>query len=128
MKTIILIILSVLLTNTVRSQEPCMGDDCSIVFEFSCVVDPFNLTDEQIDNADRNTLLQSLVDITTDNGNTITSVEHIPTANKFQVKVSIGNGSFTYSASGNETVLEDIHPQHFREFYKYIVNYILNNF
>ena len=202
MKTIILIILLVVLTNTVRSQEPCMGDDCSIVFEFRCIsergkilealsitnvisvvvtddtsvkidllgspnftiyelpeaedtltslsntewlrfkayvegiiydylnppLDPFNLTDEQIDNADRDTLLQSLVDITIGNGNTITSVEYIPTANKFQVKVSIGNGSFTYSAGGNETVLEDIHPQHFREFYKYIVNYILNNF
>ena len=47
---------------------------------------------------------------------------------KFQIKISIGNGSFTYSAGGNETVLEDIHPQHFRLFYKYIIDYILNNF
>ena len=91
-------------------------------------LDPLNLTDEQIDNADRDTLLQSLVDITTGNSNTITSVEYIPTANKFQVKISIGNSYFTYSAGGSETVLEDIHPQHFRTFYKYIVNYILNNF
>ena len=91
-------------------------------------LDPFNLTDEQIDDADRDTLLQSLVNMTTSNGSTITSVEYIPTANKFQVKISIGNGSFTYSAGGSETVLEDIHPQHFRSFYKYIIDYIETNF
>ena len=91
-------------------------------------LDPFNLTDEQIDDADRDTLLQSLVNMTTNNGSIITLVEYIPTADKFQVRISIGNEFFTYSAGGSETVLEDIHPQHFRLFYKYIIDYILNNF
>ena len=117
-----------MLAGTVRSQE-CYPD-CPEpeVFDFSCSFDPFNLTDEQIDNADRDTLLQSLVDIITANGNTITSVEYVPSTLKFQVKISIGNGSFTYSAGGSETVLEDIHPQHFRSFYKYIIDYIETNF
>ena len=117
-----------MLAGTVKAQECSPNCPEPEVFDFSCSFDPFNLTDDEIDSLDRDTLLQSLVDMTTSNGNTITSVEYIPTINKFQVKISIGNGSFTYSAGGNETVLNNIHPQHFRIFYKYIVNYILNNF
>ena len=100
-----------------------------IIYDYlNPALDPFNLTDEQINDADRDTLLQSLVNMTTNNGSIITSVEYIPTANKFQVKISIGNTHFTYQAGGNETVLDDIHSQHFLPFYKYIIDYIETNF
>ena len=120
----LLIVFTVMLANVAISQD-CITDDCSVVFDFMCAPDPFNLTDEQIRNTeDRDALIQALVGTTAASGAIITKIDYEPTNLKFITRTYKANGNFTTHAGGSITVLDDIHSDHFLSFYRSISQYI----
>ena len=126
MKNLLLIL--VMFISSITFAQECFPE-CPepIVFDFSCDIDPLTLTDEEIETLDRNALLQALVGLISDNGNEITEVIYPPSTTVFIVKVTVGRSSFTVNTSGygKELILNDMDPEHFREFYKYILNYAI---
>ena len=101
-----------------------------VVFDFSCEIDPLTITDAEIEAfADRDALLQALVGLITDKGNEVTKVEYPTSTTVFIVKVTVGNSSVFPNTGGygGELILDEMLPENFREFYKYILNYIITN-
>ena len=127
----LLIILTILVSGVVSAQgSPPTDADPEVVFEFVCEINPLELTDEEIQNfPDRDALLQALVGLTTNNGNVVTKVIYPPSTTVFIVKVTVGNSSVFPNTSGfgKELILDEMLPENFREFYKYILNYIITN-
>ena len=126
MKNLLLIL--VMFVSSIAYAQECIPN-CP-EFEFSCEINPLELTDEEIENfPDRNALLQALVGLTTDNGNTVTKVIYPPSTTVFIVKVTVGSSSINPNTSGygGKLILDEMLPENFREFYKYILNYIITN-
>ena len=97
-------------------------------FDFSCEINPLELTDEEIQNfSDRDALLQALVGLTSDKGNVITKVEYLENTSVFEVKVTVGIYYFTVNTDGfgDELILDDMEDENFLEFYKYILDYAI---
>ena len=126
----LLIILTILLSGVVSGQCDPEIQDCSEAFSFSCDINPLELTDDEIEAfPDRDALLQALVGLITDKGNEVTKVEYPETTTVFIVKVTVGNSSINPNTSGygKELLLDEMLPENFREFYNYILNYVITN-
>ena len=132
MKQLILITI-MLITSIANAQDcnPITQEDCPTVFDFSCEINPLTITNEEIEAyPDRWKLLQALVGLTTSKDNTITDIEHeshITTAFVIKVRDSAG-GSFTKHPGGDEIILDEIHHETFRVFYRDVLDLILTNF
>ena len=129
-----LILITIMLITSIANAQDCnpeTQDDCPTVFEFDCEIDPLTITNDEIEAySDRWGLLQALIGLPTNSGHKVKSVGHesqITTA--FVIKVRDSNGgSFTKHPGGDETTLDEIHPETFREFYRAVLNFILNDF
>ena len=130
MKNLLLIL--VMFISSITFAQEC-HPDCPepVVFDFSCEIDPLTITNAEIEAfADRDALLQALVGLTTSKGQIVTAVEYPTSTTVFIVKVRTARGSFTANTSGHggELILDEMHPQHFRTFYRHILNYIIDDF
>ena len=127
-----LLLIFVMFISSITFAQECFPD-CPepVEFDFSCEIDPLTITDAEIEAfADRDALLQALVGLTTSKGNTVTAVEHeshITTAYVIKVRDSAG-GSFTKHPGGDEIILDEIHHETFRVFYRDVLKLILNDF
>ena len=125
----LLIILTILISGVVSGQCDPEIQDCSEAFSFLCDINPLTITDDEIQAfADRDALLQALVGLTTSKGQIVTAVEYPISTTVFKVTVRTAWGSFTQHTGGDALILDEIHPETFREFYRNVLNYIINDF
>ena len=126
----LLIILTILISGVVSAQgSPPTDADPEVVFDFSCEIDPLTITDDELEAfGDRDALLQALVGLTTSKGLIVTAVEYPTSTTVFKVTVRTAWGSFTQHTGGDALILDEIHPETFREFYRNVLNYIINDF
>ena len=129
MKNLLLIL--VMFISSITFAQECFPE-CPepAVFDFECEINPLGLTDAEIDLLDRHKLLQALVGLTTSKGQIVTEVIYPESTTVFIVKVKTASGSFTSNTSGfgKELILNEMTPFHFREFYKYLLEYITTDF
>ena len=125
----LLLILAMFISSITFAQECFPECPDPVVFEFDCEINPLGLTDAEIDLLDRWKLLQALVGLTTSKGNTITAVEDESSEIAFIIRVRDSDGgSFTKHPGGDEPILDEIHPETFRVFYRAVLYLIQTDF